>query len=143
MPTGKAIMAASANDVKRITLEMGGNDAAIVRSDADVKEMAPQVFASAFANTGQVCCAIKRCFVHESIADEFTAEIAKVAEAARATTGDGFKSGVELGPLNNKMQFDKVSAIVEDAKANGAIVHAGGKPMETAEGGFFYEHGGR
>jgi acyl-CoA reductase-like NAD-dependent aldehyde dehydrogenase len=103
VPTGKAIMRASADDVKRITLEMGGNDAAIVRADINVKEMAPKVFASAFANTGQVCCAIKRCFVHESVVDEFTREMAACAEAAKAASGDGFTAGVEYGPLNNKV----------------------------------------
>lgn len=70
MSTGKKIFASAADDVKRITLEMGGNDAAIVRKDVDVKEVAPKLFASAFGNSGQICCAIKRVFAHESIADD-------------------------------------------------------------------------
>ena len=116
-PTGKRIMAACAPDVKRVTLEMGGNDPAIVRADVDVKEAAPKVFAGAFANSGQICCAIKRCFVHESVFDEFKAELVKCAETAKF--GDGFEEGVEFGPLNNKMQFDKVSELVEDARTAG------------------------
>jgi acyl-CoA reductase-like NAD-dependent aldehyde dehydrogenase len=142
VPTGKKIMACAASDVKRITLEMGGNDAAIVRQDIDIKAMAPKIFEGAFGNTGQVCCAIKRCFVHESIVDAFTAEMAKCAEAAKVASGDGFAEGVKYGPLNNKMQFDKVSDLVEDAKANGAVIHAGGKAMTMTgdtEGGYFYE----
>jgi acyl-CoA reductase-like NAD-dependent aldehyde dehydrogenase len=63
---------------------MGGNDPAIIRSDVDVKQVAPEVFAGAFSNTGQICCAVKRCFVHESIYDEFVEEIAKSGELALA-----------------------------------------------------------
>jgi len=104
--TGKKIMAASANDVKRVTLELGGNDPAIIRGDVDVKEVAPEVFSGAFSNTGQICCAIKRAFVHESIYDEFVEEITKSAQAAKM--GDGFAEDTEFGPLNNSMQFEKV-----------------------------------
>lgn len=125
--------------MKRLTLEMGGNDAAIVRADVDVATVAPKVFSSAFGNTGQVCCAIKRVFVDERIFDEFTKEMAKCAEAAKAVCGDGFSPEVKYGPLNNKMQFDKVSELVNDAQSHGAVVHAGGKPMVTDSGGYFYE----
>eukprot|EP01001_Neometanema_parovale_P005099 NODE_1791_length_1608_cov_129.851852_g1705_i0.p1 GENE.NODE_1791_length_1608_cov_129.851852_g1705_i0~~NODE_1791_length_1608_cov_129.851852_g1705_i0.p1 ORF type:complete len:493 (+),score=153.83 NODE_1791_length_1608_cov_129.851852_g1705_i0:60-1481(+) len=134
-PTGQKIMAACSNDMKRVTLELGGNDPAIVRSDCDVKETAPKVFAGAMGNTGQVCCAIKRVFVHESIFDGFCAELAECAKKAKV--GDGFEEGVEFGPLNNKMQFDKVSELVEDAKKNGAKILAGGNP-DTTKPGFFY-----
>ena len=81
--TGKRIMAACAHDVKRVTLEMGGNDPAIVRADCDPATVAPKVFGGAFGNTGQICCAIKRVFVHESIHDEFVSEMAKCAKEAR------------------------------------------------------------
>jgi acyl-CoA reductase-like NAD-dependent aldehyde dehydrogenase len=101
VPTGKAIMAAASNDMKRVTLELGGNDAAIVRSDVDIKKVAPEVFGGAFANTGQICCAIKRAYVHESIYDEFVKEIAACARQAKM--GDGFAAGIEFGPLNNAM----------------------------------------
>ena len=101
-------MAASANDVKRVTLELGGNDPAIIRGDVDVKEVAPEVFSGAFSNTGQICCAIKRAFVHESIYDEFVEEITKSAQAAKM--GDGFAEDTEFGPLNNSMQFEKVQS---------------------------------
>ena len=103
VPTGKKIMSACSSDVKRVTLEMGGNDAAIVRKDVDVKAMAPKVFSGAFNNSGQICCAVKRCFVHEDIFDEFKDELVRCAK--KATFGDGFEDGVEYGPLNNKVQL--------------------------------------
>ena len=129
-------MSACSSDVKRVTLEMGGNDAAIVRKDVDVKAMAPKVFSGAFNNSGQICCAVKRCFVHEDIFDEFKDELVRCAE--KATFGDGFEVGVEYGPLNNKMQLDKVSALVEDARAQGCEVLCGGGRREGSRG-FFYE----
>ena len=83
LPTGKAIMKSCADDVKRLTLELGGNDAAIVRKDCEVKKVAAGVFKGAFANTGQVCVAIKRCYVHSSIHDEFVKEISSLASTAK------------------------------------------------------------
>ena len=136
VPTGKKIMNACSNDVKRVTLEMGGNDAAIIRNDVDVKEVAPKVFNGAFANTGQICCAIKRAFIHEDVFDEFKDELVKCAE--RAKVGDGFEPGVEYGPLNNKMQLDKVSDYVDDARKQGCDVLCGGKRRAGAPG-YFYE----
>lgn len=136
VPTGKHIMAACAADVKRVTLEMGGNDPAIVRADCDPAEVAPKLFGSAFGNTGQICCAIKRCYVHESIYDKFVEEMAKCAKAAKC--GDGFEEGVEYGPLNNKMQYDRVSELVEDAKASGGTIVTGGAAIEGKDG-FFYQ----
>ena len=125
--TGKAIYASAANDVKRITLEMGGNDAAIVRPDVDVKKVAPAIAGGAFFNTGQVCVAIKRCFVHESIYDAFVEEIVKAASEARV--GDGMDPTTQYGPLNNKMQFDRCKELFDDAVANGAKVHCGGEAL--------------
>ena len=137
--TGKAIMAASANDVKRVTLELGGNDPAIIRADVDIAQVAPEVFSGAFSNTGQICCAIKRAYVHESIYDEFVAAIAAEAKAAAGAMGDGFDASTEFGPLNNEMQFTKVQGIVEDARAGGATIVTGGKVMDGAGKGYFYE----
>lgn len=95
------------------------------------------VFSGAFSNTGQICCAIKRAFVHESIYDEFVEAIANEAKAAKM--GDGFDPSTEFGPLNNSMQFEKVQDIVEDAKASGAKIMTGGKVMDGAGKGYFYE----
>jgi acyl-CoA reductase-like NAD-dependent aldehyde dehydrogenase len=134
-PTGKRIMAACAPQVKRVVLEMGGNDAAIVRSDVDVEEAAKGVFSGAMANTGQICCAIKRCFVHESLYEPFKAQLVKLAN--EASVGDGFSEGVQYGPINNTMQLGKVTDLVEDARAAGCEILTGGKTREG--GGYFYE----
>eukprot|EP01043_Picozoa_sp_COSAG02_P019687 COSAG02_NODE_957_length_15660_cov_23.265793_6_plen_317_part_00 len=133
--TGKKIYEAAGADLKRVTLELGGNDPAIVRSDVDIAEAAEGVFEAAFANTGQVCAAIKRVFVHEDVYDEFVKEI--TANAAKAVTGDGFDQGTKYGPLNNKMQFDRVSELVADALANGATATTGGAPVKNTTGYFF------
>jgi len=125
--TGKAIQKATADTMKRITLECGGNDPAIILPSADVKEIAPQIFGNAMNNSGQVCIAIKRCYVHESMADALIAELTECAKKAKM--GDGFTDGVEYGPINNKMQFDRVKELTEAAKADGAKVHIGGSAL--------------
>ena len=130
--TGAKVMASAASTLKRLTLELGGNDAGIVLDDVNPKEMAPKLFASAFRNNGQVCIAMKRLYVHESIYDEMCDELAAIANAA--IVGDGLKQGTQFGPLQNKMQFEKVKEIIEDARKHGRII-AGGETMEGA--GYF------
>lgn len=135
IPTGKKIQEAAAKTLKHVTLEMGGNDAAIVLPDADIKKVVPQILQNSMANSGQVCIAIKRCFVHEKIHDEFVAALGEAAKGM--TVGDGFKEGVMMGPINNKMQFDKVCKLVANAKKKeGAVVHAGGEKLEGK--GYFF-----
>ena len=124
--TGAKVMAGAANLLKRITLELGGNDAGIVLDDVNPKETAPQLFNSAFQNSGQVCIAMKRLYVHESIYDEMCAELAKLAEDA--IIGDGLEQGTQLGPLQNKMQYDKVKDLIEDARKDGQIIAGGTTP---------------
>eukprot|EP00298_Acanthocystis_sp_HF-20_P016916 c21624_g4_i1.p1 GENE.c21624_g4_i1~~c21624_g4_i1.p1 ORF type:complete len:204 (+),score=87.44 c21624_g4_i1:583-1194(+) len=87
------------------------------------------------ANSGQVCAAIKRIYVHESKYNEFCEEIANVVQK-NYRLGNGFEKGVTHGPINNKMQFDKVCQIVEDAKKDGGIVLCGGNPLQRK--GYFY-----
>ena len=125
--TGKKVMAGAAEALKRITLELGGNDAAIVLEGNDPKETAGKIFAGAFQNSGQVCIAIKRAYVHESIYDAMCDELAKLADAA--VMGDGLQQGVTIGPLQNKTQFQKVLGIIEDARSDGKII-AGGVPHD-------------
>jgi acyl-CoA reductase-like NAD-dependent aldehyde dehydrogenase len=132
--TGKAIQAATAGTLKRLTLELGGNDAAIVLHDASVKETAQQIFKEAMKNTGQVCIAIKRCFVPDKLHDDFVRELSECARNAKV--GDGFQEGVQYGPINNKMQFDRVKELVEDARRSGATIEAGGAPLPGD--GYFY-----
>lgn len=133
--TGKKIAEAGARNLARVTLELGGNDAAIVLPDVDVKATAGKIFMGAFENSGQICIAIKRVYVHADIADEFKAEMIKLAESARV--GDGMHEGTELGPLNNRPQLERVGELVDDAVDAGAQVLTGGKRMPG--NGYFYE----
>lgn len=133
--TGKLVAAAAAPDLKRITLELGGNDAAIVLPDVDPAEIAEKVFWGAFENTGQVCSAIKRVFVHE---DRYAAMCSELAQRARdVVVGDGLVEGTQLGPLNNAPQFERVGELVADAVKGGARVLAGGAPRKGD--GYFFE----
>ncbi len=125
--TGQKVMASAAQTLKRITLELGGNDASIVLDDADPKKIAPGVFEGAFQNSGQVCLAIKRLYVHESIYDEMCEELVRIANDT--VVDDGLKQGVKLGPLQNRMQYEKVKGFLESARSDGKII-AGGEAMD-------------
>ncbi len=125
--TGKKVLASTASTVKRLTLELGGNDPAIVLDDADPKEIAPKIFNGAMMNSGQICLAIKRVYAHESVYDRLCEELAALAKRARV--GDGMEEGVQFGPLQNKMQFEKVKGYLEDAREHGKVI-AGGAPLE-------------
>jgi acyl-CoA reductase-like NAD-dependent aldehyde dehydrogenase len=127
-PTGKAIMASAAPSLKRLTLELGGNDAAIVLADADPASIAPALFGLAFFNSGQVCAVIKRLYVHDSIYDAVCTEMAALANGA--TVGDGNDPATAFGPVQNRAQYDKVLAVLEDARRHGRII-AGGGPLKT------------
>jgi acyl-CoA reductase-like NAD-dependent aldehyde dehydrogenase len=133
--TGKKVAASAAPDLKRITLELGGNDPAIVLEDADAATVAAQIFKGAFANNGQVCSAIKRVYVPEALHDDVVDALAECARAAKV--GPGTEEGVELGPINNRPQYERVSMLVADALDNGATAAAGGKPIDGD--GFFFE----
>jgi acyl-CoA reductase-like NAD-dependent aldehyde dehydrogenase len=121
--TGRKVMGSAAATLKRLTLELGGNDAAIVLDDVNPKEIAPKLFFAAMVNSGQVCLAAKRIFVHESIYDAVCAELAKIADAA--VIGNGLDEGVQFGPVQNRMQFEKVKALLEDARAQGRVIGGG------------------
>jgi acyl-CoA reductase-like NAD-dependent aldehyde dehydrogenase len=121
--TGRKVMGSAATTLKRLTLELGGNDAAIVLDDVNPQEIAPKLFFAAMVNSGQVCLAAKRIFVHESIYDAVCAELAKIADAA--VIGNGLDEGVQFGPVQNRMQFEKVKAILADARAQGRVIGGG------------------
>jgi acyl-CoA reductase-like NAD-dependent aldehyde dehydrogenase len=124
--TGKKVMASVANTVKRVTLELGGNDAAIVLDDVDPTTLAPKIFHAAMVNSGQVRLAAKRVYVHDSMYDAFCAELGKLAEAA--VVGDGLDPATQFGPLQNKAQYEKVRGYIDEARQRGQIV-AGGSPV--------------
>jgi acyl-CoA reductase-like NAD-dependent aldehyde dehydrogenase len=132
--TGKKVAAAAAPDLKRVTLELGGNDPAILLDDIDPAEVADRVYRFAFANNGQICSAIKRVYVPERIYDEVVDALAAHAKAAKV--GNGADPDTELGPINNRPQFDRVSELVADAMKGGARAAAGGKAID-GPGNFF------
>lgn len=122
--TGRNVMKTAADDLKRVTLELGGNDPAIVLGDANLDEIITPLFEAGFMNNGQTCSAIKRVYVHKRKHDELVRKLADMASGSKvgpATDGD-----VKFGPLQNKRQFDLVTELLEDAINHGAIVDAGG-----------------
>lgn len=125
--TGKKVMATAAETVKRLTLELGGNDAAIVLPDVDPKAIAEGLFWGAFINNGQTCAAMKRLYVHESVYDGVCAALVDYAKAV--PVGPGSDEASVLGPINNRMQFDKVKRLVDAAKKKGRVL-LGGDPGE-------------
>ncbi|MBO1267675.1 aldehyde dehydrogenase family protein [Arthrobacter cavernae] len=133
--TGKAIIRSSADTVKRLTLELGGNDAGILLDDVDPKAIAQDLFWGAFINTGQTCAALKRLYVPDSIYDQVCDALVEVAE--QMPMGVGLDENNVLGPLQNKAQFNIVARLVEAAKASGARVLIGGNPDES-QPGYFY-----
>jgi acyl-CoA reductase-like NAD-dependent aldehyde dehydrogenase len=132
---GRSIMAASAPRLKRLSLELGGNDAAIVLPDVDVARVAGKVFQGAFYRGGQVCAAIKRLYVHRDVFEPFVAALAAAADAA--VVGDPFDSSVTMGPISNRAQFDRVRALIDGALDAGGTLAAGGRPIRGA--GYFHE----
>lgn len=131
--TGRKIMAASSSNLKRITLELGGNDPAIVLPDVDVKETAEKLFWAAFQNSAQFCVAAKRLYVHEDIYEDLSAALVEYAKTV--SVGDGSKQGTDLGPIQNRMQYDKLRDLLADSKANGHRFLLGGEIPN--EGGFY------
>ena len=133
--TGKRIIEASAGNVTRLTLELGGNDAGIVLPDADPVAIAENLFWGAFINTGQTCAALKRLYVHDSVYDAVCDALVAVAKAM--PMGVGLDEQNVLGPLQNRMQFGVVDRLVEAAKASGARVLLGGEPDRDQPGNFY------
>ena len=132
---GKHVASAAAPDLKRVTLELGGNDPAILLDDINPAEIADKVFWGAFMNSGQVCSAIKRIYAPEAIYDDVVDALA--AKAATVKVGSGLEEGVELGPINNAPQFARVKELVADALSGGATAAAGGAPIDGP--GYFFQ----
>lgn len=116
--TGKKIMAACAATLKKLTLELAGNDAAIVCPDVDVAEAVAKTATGSFFNAGQMCVATKRIYVHEDIYDEFLEKfLAETREKYRIVLDDGVPT--VFGPLSNKLQYDVVKNMLADAEKRG------------------------
>lgn len=121
--TGRKVMAAAASTLKRISLELGGNDASIVLDDVDVDTVAAKIFSKAFMNAGQVCIAVKRVYAHSSIYDALCQALARLAD--EAIVGDGLQQGTQIGPLQNAAQFEKAKGFLESAHREGRVIAGG------------------
>lgn len=132
--TGKRVMASGASNLKRITLELGGNDAAVVLADADWKSLVKPLFWAAFGNSGQWCIAVKRLYVHASIHAAFTAAFVEYARTVKV--GDGMDPTTDLGPIQNRMQYDKLVDLFDDTRKHGYKVPLGGMIDQSLAGNF-------
>jgi acyl-CoA reductase-like NAD-dependent aldehyde dehydrogenase len=132
---GMAVNTAAAADLKRVTLELGGNDPAIVLDDVDPAAVAEAIFWGAFLNTGQACAAIKRVYVPAHLHDELVDALAAVAGSV--PVGDPTDPGTQLGPLTTRPQFERVADLVADAVGRGGMAASGGNAVDTP--GWFYE----
>jgi len=125
--TGKKVMASASKTVKRVTLELGGNDGAIILDDVDAISAARKLFEGAMANAGQICVATKRAYVPRKIYDEVCTELARLAK--EAVVDDGVKQGTQIGPVQNRAQYEKLKALLEETGKQGTVI-AGGSALE-------------
>jgi acyl-CoA reductase-like NAD-dependent aldehyde dehydrogenase len=127
--TGRRVMQSAASNLKRVTLELGGNDPAIVLPDVeDIDALAQQLFWAAFQNSAQFCVAAKRLYIHESVYERLAQAL--VDYSAKVTLGNGLDPQTQLGPLQNRMQFDKVSDLLAATRQAGLRVLCGGAPLD-------------
>ena len=134
---GKILMRAAADQMKRLSLELGGHAPFIVFPDADPEVVAKAAVRGKFRNNGQVCISPSRFFVHADIAKRFT-EVA-IETARSLKMGNGLESGTELGPMFEKRAMDNAIGLVDDATANGATLLTGGKRSTNFDRGYFFE----
>ena len=132
--TGRHVMRSAADNLKRLTLELGGNDPAIVLPDVNPKEVAPKLFWAAFQNNAQFCNATKRLYVHEKVYDQVLSELVSFIKTIKV--GDGSEADTHLGPIQNEPQFHKVLDYFEDCKAHGYKFAVGGD-VSKDKGGWF------
>ena len=128
IPTGRAIAAAGADTLKRLTLELGGNDPAIILDDCDPAAIAEDLFWGAFINTGQTCAAVKRVYATDAVYDDLCAALAEIAAAV--PMGPGTDEDNVLGPLQNPAQFRIIADLVDAARDAGARILTGGDPAD-------------
>jgi succinate-semialdehyde dehydrogenase/glutarate-semialdehyde dehydrogenase len=134
IPVGKHLMKLAADNVTKITLELGGHAPVLIFDDCDLEKTLDMVVPQKFRNAGQVCVSPTRFYVQEGIYDAFIRGFAERTQKVKV--GDGLEEGVKMGPLANTRRPEAVGALVEDAKAKGARVLAGGN---RGESGFFFE----
>jgi acyl-CoA reductase-like NAD-dependent aldehyde dehydrogenase len=132
--TGRRVMKNAAATLKRLTLELGGNDPGIILPGTDPAGIAGSLFWGAFINSGQTCAALKRLYVHDDMYEATCDALA--AYAGSVTVGNGMDGATQLGPLTTERQLQRVSDLVDDARRNGARVICGG--TATGGPGYFY-----
>ena len=132
--TGRKVLRSAADNLARVTLELGGNDAGIVLPGTDIAPLVEGIFWGAFINDGQTCGALKRLYVPQRMAGEIAEALA--VYASNVPMGDGLDESNVLGPLQNQAQFDKVTEYVKEALAKGAQALSGGVPSQGV--GYFY-----
>lgn len=134
VPTGRAVARGAASSLARVTLELGGNDAAILLDDVDVEQIADRLFWAAFRNCGQICMAVKRVYAP---ARRYSEVVEALAQCAKKTVvGPGLDAGSQLGPINNAPQLARVEHYAAQALADGARAAAGGYPLDRP--GYFF-----
>jgi len=132
--TGKKVMEASSKTLKRVTLELGGNDPCIVMPDVDIEKVAPEVTMGSFWNSGQVCVATKRVYIHKDIYKPFVEAMVNFTKSIKVGTSD--EEGVMLGPIQNSMQYEKVKGFFKDSKDQGYTFAAGNAEIKSGKGYF-------
>jgi len=133
VPVGRKIMETCSKTLKRFTLELGGNDAAIVCADVDPVAVASKIGVVAFANSGQICIAIKRVYVHESVYDAVLATLVSFAQSLKLGVGDD----AFMGPLANEPQYERVKDLLADIKRSNLTIATGSTEPVSDNKGFF------
>lgn len=131
--TGQRILQNSINTLKSVVLELGGNDVGIVLDDVDVDSVCQKLFMSAFLNAGQTCACLKRLYVHDKIYDQVVQRLTEIINSQ--VLGDGLAATTTFGPVQNKIQFDKVQRLIDDAIEQGATVIRSSQSLP--ENGYF------
>uniref|UniRef100_A0A0D2XJM4 aldehyde dehydrogenase (NAD(+)) n=1 Tax=Fusarium oxysporum (strain Fo5176) TaxID=660025 RepID=A0A0D2XJM4_FUSOF len=135
--TGKLVMQSAAKTLKRVTLELGGNDAAVIFPDVDIESVAEKVSTLAFMNSGQICLNVKRIYVHESIYEKFRDAVVKHVKNYKL--GDGSSEGTSHGPVQNEMQYNRVKTFFDDIEKQGWKVATGGKFDPAPKDGYYIQ----
>src|SRR5215207_4779 len=137
--TGRRVAEAAARRLMPVVLELGGKDPMVVLEDADIESAASAAVWGAFANSGQACASVERCYVHEKIADDFLRRVVEKTRALRQDAGAG--DGVDIGAMSSERQLHVVEEHVRDAVECGARVVTGGGRSKHANSqrGFFHE----
>jgi succinate-semialdehyde dehydrogenase/glutarate-semialdehyde dehydrogenase len=138
-PTGRKVMARAADQLKKVTLELGGSDPCIVLDDADLEAAARAISVGRFFNCGQACLAVKRLYIQEGAYDALLEKL--VARASKLKPGNGLDKDSRMGPMHTETQRAEVEAQVKDAIDRGAkLAYGGGRPKgEAYDKGWFVE----